>query len=102
MKILLKNIWKYIAVFFAGIITALVYSIRQFHDQTIINADTFIASQQQRVGKLKQRGEGNSQDVSQLPANPTRKEKRLARRALRQEQRQEKDTEDEGQEQKGN
>ena len=102
MKILLDKIWKYIAVFFAGVIAALVYSIRGFHDQTIINTDTFIASQQQKVGKLKQRGEGNTQDVSQFPVTPSEKEKRLARRALRREQRQEKDTEDQRQEQKDN
>jgi hypothetical protein len=85
MKIFFSNCWKYIAVFFAGIIAAMVYSIRQFHDQTIINADTFIASQQLKVGKLKQRGEGNSQDVSLPDTIPTRKEKRIARRAAKRE-----------------
>jgi len=101
MKIFFSNCWKYIAVFFAGVITALVYSIRQFHDQTIINADTFIASQQQKVGKLKQRGEGNSQDASLLPLIPTRKDKRLARRATKRELRLKKETEMEEQEQNG-
>ncbi|MDP3643076.1 MAG: hypothetical protein Q8S54_07785 [Bacteroidota bacterium] len=102
MKIFISNSWKYIAVFFAGVITALVYSFRQFHDQTIINADTFIASQQQKVGKLKQRGEGNSQDVSLPDKIPSRKEKRMASREARREQRQEKETNLEEQEQKDN
>ncbi|HAQ18617.1 MAG TPA: hypothetical protein DCR40_05195 [Prolixibacteraceae bacterium] len=100
MKIFFIKIWKYIAVFFAGIITALVYSIRQFHDQTIIIADTFIASQQQKVGKLKQRGEGNSQNVSMIPKILTRKDKRLARRAAKRELRLTKETQHEEQEQK--
>jgi hypothetical protein len=85
MKICLEKIWKYIAVFFAGVIAALVYSIRQFHDQTIINTDSFIASQEQKIGKLKQRGEGNTQNVSLLHGLPSRKERRLVRRSERRE-----------------
>ncbi|MBA4411167.1 MAG: hypothetical protein C0397_17335 [Odoribacter sp.] len=100
MKIFFSNSWKYIAVFFAGVITALVYSIRQFHDQTIINADTFIASQQQKIGKLKQSGEGNSQDVSMIPKILTRNDKRLARRAAKRELRLTKETQMEEKEQK--
>ena len=100
MKIFFSNSWKYIAVFFAGIITALVYSFRQFHDQTIINADTFIASQQQKIGKLKQRGEGNSQDVSLPDKIPSRKEKRMARRAAKREIQLSKETQMEEKEQK--
>ena len=102
MKIFFSKIWKYLAVFLAGVITALVYSIRQFHDQTIINADTFIASQEQKIGKLKQRGEGNSQDASQLPLIPNRKEKRIARRNSKRELKQKKDTQQEELEQKDN
>jgi len=92
MKIFFSNIWKYTTVFFAGVIAALVYSFRQFHDQTIINADTFIASQQQKVGKLKQRGEGNDLDVLLPGTIPTRKEKRIARRAAKRELQLSKDT----------
>ena len=95
MKIFFSQIWKYLAVFFAGIITAMVYSIRQFHDQTIINADTFIASQEQKIGKLKQRGDGNSQDASQLPLISNRKEKRIARRNSKRELKQKKKTQQE-------
>ena len=102
MKIFFSKIWQYLAVFLAGVITALVYSIRQFHDQTIINADTFIASQEQKIGKLKQRGEGNSQDASQLPLIPDRKEKRIARRNSKRELKQKKNTQQEEQEQKDN
>lgn len=100
MKIFFSQIWKYLAVFFAGVITAMVYSIRQFHDQTIINTDTFIASQEQKIGKLKQRGEGNSQEASQLPLIPDRKEKRIARRNSKRELKQKKNTQQEQQEQK--
>ena len=100
MKIFFSKIWQYLAVFLAGVITALVYSIRQFHDQTIINADTFIASQEQKIGKLKQRGEGNSQDPSQLPLIPYKKEKRIARGNSKRELKQKKDTQQEQQEYK--
>jgi hypothetical protein len=100
MKIFFSNCWKYIAVFFAGIITALVYAFRQFHDQTIINADTFVASQMQKVGKLKQRGEENSLDVSLADKIPTRKEKRIARRAAKRKIQLSKETQLEEKEQK--
>ena len=100
MKIFFSKIWQYLAVFLAGVITALVYLIRQFHDQTIINADTFIASQEQKIGKLKQRGEGNSQEASQLPLIPDRKEKRIARRSAKRELKETEKTQQEQQEYK--
>ena len=100
MKIFFSKIWQYLAVFLAGVITALVYSIRQFHDQTIINADTFIASQEQKIGKLKQRGEGNAQEAFIPSINPDRKQKRIARRNSKRELKQKKDTQKEELEQK--
>lgn len=87
MKIFFSQIWKYLTVFFAGVITAMVYSIRQFHDHTIINAETYIASQEQKIGKLKQRGEGNSQEAFIPSINPDRKKKRIDRRTARRESR---------------
>lgn len=100
MKIFFSKIWKYLTVFFAGVITALVYSIRKFQDQTIINADTFIASQEQKIGKLKQRGEGNSQEAIPLPLIQDRKEKRIARRNSKRELKQTKNTQQEASEKK--
>ena len=97
MKIFFSNIWKYLALIFAGIVAGMVASIKLIEKPTVVNveADTFIAQQTQQIGKLKQRGEGNSQDASQLPEVPTRKEKRLARRAARRELRLKKKTEGE-------
>ena len=102
MKIFFLNIWKYLALLFAGIIAGMVAAIKLIEKPTVLNveADTFIAQQTQQIGKLKQRGEGNSQELSQLPEVPTRKEKRLNRRAARRESRLKKETEKEEQEQK--
>ena len=102
MKIFFSSIWKYIALLFAGIVAGMVAAIKLIEKPSILNvaADTFVAEQTQKIGKLKQRGEGNTQDVSQLPEIPTRKDKRLARRAAKRELRLEKETETEEQEQK--
>jgi hypothetical protein len=51
-----------------------------------------VAEQNQRIGKIKQRGESNSLDTSLLAEIPTRREKRLARRSARRELRLEKET----------
>jgi len=97
MKIFFSSIWKYIALLFAGIVAGMVAAIKLIEKPSILNvaADTFVAEQTQKIGKLKQRGEGNTQDVSQLPEIPTRKDKRLARRAAKRELRLEKETETE-------
>ena len=91
MKIFFLNIWKYLALLFAGIIAGLVATIKLIEKPTVLNvaADTFVAEQTQQIGKLKQRGDGNLQDISLPTQIPTRKEKRLARRAARRELRQE-------------
>jgi len=92
MKLFFLNIWKYIAIFFVGVAAALVYAMKQIKpDQPIINADSYIAAQEQNIGKLNQRGEGNTQDVSQ-PAAPTRRELRKERRAKRREARLQEET----------
>jgi len=97
MKIFFSSIWKYMALLFAGIVAGMVAAIKLIEKPTVLNvaADTFVAEQTQKIGKLKQRGEGNTQDVSQLPEIPTRKDKRLARRAAKRELRLEKETETE-------
>lgn len=89
-----SSIWKYLAFLFAGIIAGMVAAIELTEKPSIVNvsAESFIAEQTQKIGKLKQRGEGNSQDMSLLPEVPTRMAKRLARRAARRELRLKKDT----------
>ena len=99
MKIFFLNIWKYLAFLFAGIIAGIIAAIKLIEKPTVlnVNADTFVAEQTQKIGKIKQKGEGNSQDIFLLPAIPTRREKRLARRAARRELRLEKETKPEEQ-----
>ena len=89
MKLFFANIWKYIAIFFAGIIAALVWAMNQMKPaQPVINAGTYIETQQQetKIGKVKNRG-GGSQDVEQSPdlaiAEPSKREIRKARRRER-------------------
>lgn len=90
------------ALLFAGVIAGMLAAIKLIEKPTVLNVetDTFIAEQTQKVGKLKQRGEGNCQDVSQLPEIPTRKERRLARRAARREAKLKETTENKKQVQK--
>ena len=84
MKLFFVNVWKYLAMFFAGVIAALVWAMKQVKpDQTTINAETYVGSNAPKIGKLKQRGEGNSQEtVLALPA-VSRKQIRQLRRAAR-------------------
>ena len=98
MKVLFVNIWKYIALIFAGIIAGMVAAIKLVEKPSIlnVNADSFIAEQTLKIGKLKQKGEGNSLS----PVLPTRKEKRLACRTRKRESRLMKETEKEEQQQK--
>ena len=102
MKIFFSNIWKYLTFLFAGIAAGMVAAIKLIEKSTVLNvaADTFVAEQNQKIGKIKQRGEGNLLDTSMLPEVPSRKEKRLARRSAKRELRLEKDAEPEEQEQK--
>ena len=85
----LSNLWKYMAVLLAGVITGMVAAIKLIEKPSVLNVSTqsFIAQQTRKIGKLKQRGEGNSQDVFLLSEVPTRKEKRMTRRAERCEKR---------------
>ena len=94
MKIFFSSIWKYLAFLFAGIAAGIIAAIKLIEKPSVLNvaADTFVAEQTQKIGKIKQRGECNSLDANLLPEIPTRKEKRLARRAARRELRLEKET----------
>ena len=82
-----SNIWKFLAFLFAGIAAGMVAAIKLIEKPTVLNvaADTFVAEQTQKIGKIKQRGEGNSLDNCLFPEIPTRKEKRIARRAAKRE-----------------
>jgi hypothetical protein len=53
--------------------------------KTVINAETYIAEQEQKIGKIKQKGKGNNQDIEQELQQPklSRKEKRASRKAER-------------------
>jgi hypothetical protein len=94
-----SNIWKFLAFLFAGIAAGMVAAIKLIEKPTVLNvaADTFVAEQTQNIGKIKQRGEVNSLETSLLQEIPTRKEKRLARRAARRELCLEKETKPEEQ-----
>jgi len=96
---LLSNIWKYLALIFAGIIAGMVAAIKLIEKPSIlnVNTDSFISEQTLKIGKLKQKGEGNLQNISLPTALPTRKEKRLARRTFKRESRLSKETEKEEQ-----
>ena len=97
-----SNFWKYLSFLFAGIAAGMVAAIKLIEKPPVLNvaADTFVAEQTQKIGKIKQRGGVNSLDTSLLPEIPSRKEKRLARRAVRRELRLEKETQLEEQDQK--
>lgn len=80
----------------------MVAAIKLIEKPSILNVktDNFIAEQSQKIGKLKQRGEGNLEDVSLPTEVPSRKEKRLFRRAAKRELRLKRETEKEEQDQK--
>ena len=97
MKVFFINIWKYLALVFAGVIGGMIAAIKLIERPSILNVttDSFIAEQSHKIGKLKQKGEGNSLS----PVLQTRKEKRLARRTRKRESRLKKETETEEQQQ---
>lgn len=90
MKTFFASVWKYIAVFFAGIIAGLVAAIKMQGPDTTIIAHNYVAEQNQetKIGKVKNNGSG-SQTVDQSPSinnpeiQPSRREQRIARRAAR-------------------
>lgn len=88
----LKQLWKYLALIFAGVIAGLVYGMKQIKPVQHITTEEFINEQSKdlHVGKLKQKGQGNVMEV-ELPELPeqskreARKEIRLERRKRRKE-----------------
>jgi hypothetical protein len=59
----MKNFWKYAGIFFAGAFVTLTMVFFTQKPQTVINAETYIAEQNQKIGKIKQKGKGNELDV---------------------------------------
>jgi len=78
----MKKIWPYITMFFAGTFAALAMVFFTQKPQTVINAETYIEKQEQKIGKIKQKGKGNAQEV-EATQKLTGKEKRQAKRAER-------------------
>lgn len=85
----MKNLWKYLAILFAGIIAGLAAAYKLIDPRTI-NTSTYVEDQKQetKIGKIKQKkGMDNLQEVTQDPSlgssDPSRKQSRQERRAER-------------------
>lgn len=105
MKTFFSNIWKYLALLAFGAIAGIIAGIKLIGKPSvsIINAENYIAEQFQKVGKLKQRGEGNSQQIDLEPVNrgiSSGRQKRISKRKARREVRFDTITEKEEMEQK--
>ncbi len=79
-----SKIWKWLAVFFAGIIAGMVAAMKLVDPRTTITASNYIAEQTQttKIGKVKNNGQG-TQTVDQSPTQATEATKTLSRRELR-------------------
>lgn len=78
------KIWTYISTLLAGIIAGLVIFLKLDTPETVINDNT-------RIGKMKQRGEGNVANVTihkDAVTEPSRRELRKAGRLERRRERQ--------------
>jgi len=84
----MKNIWKYISLFFAGIVAGFMAAIKLLDPKTI-HANSYVEDQHQetRIGKVKQKkGMDNLQEVTQYPSldnTISKKAERQQRRAER-------------------
>ncbi|MGV8094527.1 MAG: hypothetical protein AB2L24_21950 [Mangrovibacterium sp.] len=93
MAAFFKNIWKWLAIFFGGIIAGLVAAMKLLDPKTEINAGTYVKDQKQetKIGTVKQKnGTGNLLDVDQVPeqaasesSTASRKKKREQRKSER-------------------
>ena len=86
----MKNIWAYISAFLAGTIAGVMLMVQKI--KPVINTQSYIEQNEQKVGKLKQRGENNEQTTkgeiavsagSGSEAIPNKKEARKERREKR-------------------
>jgi len=104
----LKQIWKYIALIFAGVIAGLVYAMKQIKPVQNISTDEFINEQSRdlRIGKIKQHGQNLSMnndlanEETPVTAREIRQRKLAARRKAREEAELQAETEKEESEQK--
>lgn len=85
MKLFLSRLGSYLAILFAGVIAGMVAAIRLLSkpQDVKIHAENYIAEQSQKIGKLKQRGDGNLQQSAATTEFKSGKQKRLARRLAR-------------------
>ncbi|MEN6623683.1 MAG: hypothetical protein ABFD50_19315 [Smithella sp.] len=70
----MANIWKYISAFLAGALAVSIGILMLFlkYVKPVINTDTYVNTLEQSIGKLKQKGKGNSSDITPtiiLPVN---------------------------------
>ena len=80
----MEKFWSYIVTLFAGVIAGLLIFLKLKDPDQVINDNT-------RIGKMKQRGQGNDANVTIVPKNntndavnvKTREEKREERKANR-------------------
>lgn len=77
----MKNLWKYLSIFFSGAITGILVFARL--KKPDITTDTYIEDQNQKIGKIKQKGEGNKQDAYATLGLQTKKELRKVKRQIR-------------------
>ena len=77
----MTNFWKYIGIFFVSAFATMTMVFFTQKPQTVIQAETYIAEQNQKIGKIKQKGKSNKQDV-EVTQKLTGKEKRQAKRAV--------------------
>lgn len=93
MNTFFASVWKFLALIFAGFAAGLITAIKWLEKPSVmtVNTPSFVAEQTQKIGKLKQRGEGNSQEIPAPVTIQSRKERRLARKAARRELRHEKE-----------
>jgi hypothetical protein len=86
----MSKIWSYTTIFFAGAFVAMVMVFLKQKPQTVISAETYIEDQEQKIGKIKQKGQGNAQEAALDQAaatteqsSKTKKESRKAKRLSR-------------------
>jgi len=75
---LFKNFWKFFSFLLAGILLGLKFK----KAPSVINAETYNNEPSTSIGKVKQKGEGNNQEVNQKQ-QLSRKEIRQKRKADR-------------------
>ena len=82
------KIWKYISIFLGGMITGFLVLTKLKKPETVINADTYVDEQHQKIGKVKQKNtDGSSQSVELSQETPSRKEIRKAKKQAKKEKR---------------